>query len=288
MTLVEILRDLRIEFRSPGEHHHARDGWIQIDCPFCAPHSHKFHLGLLETGTLSNCWRCGPHRSSEALALITGQDETEIFRLLRPLSDLPSLKKIKPRGRLQLPKYGPLLSPHNRYLIKRGFSPDELSSLWQIGGIGATNHLRWRILIPIVYQGEIVSWTTRSIGGNSARYINARPEQEKIPAKEILYGLDFCSHVIIVVEGPTDVWRIGPGAAATMGTAYSESQLDIISRFPVRYVCFDNESQAQRRAQQIISNVRSFPGETFNIVLDSKDPGSASAKETRRLRSLLK
>jgi hypothetical protein len=73
-----------------------------------------------------------------------------------------------------------------------------------------------------------------------------------------------------------------------MGTAYSESQLDIISRFPVRYVCFDREKPAQRRAQHIISNVRSFPGETFNIVLDSKDPGDASTKEVKRLRDLLK
>lgn len=288
ITLADILRDLGIEFRPPGTHHHARDGWIQIDCPFCAPHSHKYHLGIVESGALSNCWRCGPHRTSEALALITGQDEGELFRLLRPLSDLPLLKRIKPKGRLQLPKHGPLLPPHLRYLSGRGFIPDDLSTLWSIKGIGAQSRLSWRILIPILYQGEIVSWTTRSIGGNSARYINAKPEQEKIPAKDILYGLDFCSHVIIVVEGPTDVWRIGPGAAATMGTAYSEPQLDIISRFPVRYICFDREGPAQRRAARIISNIRSFPGETYNIVLDSKDPGEAGRKEVRALRALLK
>jgi len=289
MSLPDLLANLQIDFKLAGEHHHAREGWVQIDCPFCSHSPHKYHLGLVERGNLSNCWRCGIHRSSDALSLITGRSEKEMFLLLRPLFDLPAPRKVKTSGKLSLPPHSDLLPQHHRYLERRGFAPSEIESLWGVKGIGNSSRLSWRLLIPIFYEGEIVSWTTRSIGNHSARYINAKPDQEKISAKSILYGLDHCSpKAILLVEGPTDVWRIGPGAAAVMGTAYTESQIEILSRFPVRYICFDREPQAQRRAHAIIDQVSVFPGETYNIILEkASDPGEAKGRELRELRSLI-
>ena len=85
-------------------------------------------------------------------------------------------------------------------------------------GIGLHPRLPWRLFIPIHSHGRPISWTTRSIGTkDKKKYITASPAEEAAPHKQTLYGLDYCRHTVIVVEGPLDAWNIGPGAAATYG-----------------------------------------------------------------------
>lgn len=134
----------------------------------------------------------------------------------------------------------------------------------------------------------MVSWTTRSISDrHSERYISASPQEESIDHKTLLYSEDYVRETIIVCEGPTDVWRIGPGAVSTFGTSFSQGQVDKICRYPRRVVCFDRESFAQRRAAELCDLISPFPGETFNIKLETgKDPGNCDIKEIKKLRSL--
>jgi DNA primase len=87
------------------------------------------------------------------------------------------------------------------------------------------------------------------------------------------------------VEGPLDVWRIGPGAVCTCGTAFTRTQLARAVRFPVRAVCYDNEPTAQRRARKLVKQLEVFPGKTMLIQLESgKDPGSADESELCEMR----
>ena len=106
--------------------------------------------------------------------------------------------------------------------------------------------------------------------------------------KELLYGEDYCRGSVIIHEGPTDVWRTGPGAVALLGTGFTDAQVLRLSHYGLRIVCFDSEPAAQRRANKLCSLLDGFPGETINVVLDSKDPGSATPKEIAKLRKLLK
>ena len=147
--------------------------------------------------------------------------------------------------------------------------------------------LPWRLFIPFHIHGEVVSWTTRSIGQNGLRYVSASSDQEKVNHKSILYGEDFCRHAVIVHEGPFDVWRTGPGAVATCGTGFSRSQLLRLSNYPVRVICFDNEKQAQQRATELCDLLEPFPGETIQVTLDAKDAAEASDKEINQLRRFL-
>jgi hypothetical protein len=163
-----------------------------------------------------------------------------------------------------------------------------MESLWGLQGIGPTGDQAYRIFIPIKYRGEIVSWTTRSIRDKGLRYLSASSEQERLPHKNLLYGEDLCFNVVIVVEGPFDVYRTGPGAVATFGTSYSREQLLKISKYPVRVICFDAEVQAQVQARKMVAELSCFPGKTYNVVLDSKDAGAASDKEIKALRKFLK
>ncbi len=105
--------------------------------------------------------------------------------------------------------------------------------------------------------------------------------------KDLLYGADFASHTIIVVEGPTDVWRIGPGAVGVMGLQYSQKQVALIADYPTRFICFDDEPSAQRRAFKLASELREFPGQTSILAVTSSDPGSASDEQISELRELV-
>jgi hypothetical protein len=53
-------------------------------------------------------------------------------------------------------------------------------------------------------------------------------------------------------------------------------------------VCFDNQAVAQRKARALCDELSAFGGETLNVILDAKDAGSATDKEIRKLRRLLK
>ena len=92
----------------------------------------------------------------------------------------------------------------------------------------------------------------------------------------------------MIVEGPLDVWRIGFGAVATMGTSFSTTQILKLSKYPIRITCFDNEPKAQRRAERLHADLGLFPGVNQNIFLETgKDAASASDKEIQKVRSLL-
>jgi len=164
-------------------------------------------------------------------------------------------------------------------------NPDEIERLWGVQGIGLASELSWRLWIPIYHQGEVVSWTTRAIGNTDARYITASPEQESKSIKSVLYGGDMVRYASIICEGPIDAWAIGPGAVAVCGLSYTKAQLLETSKFPVRVICFDSESIAQKRANRLAKQLQVFPGETHVVVLESgDDPAEADRSEILELR----
>ena len=285
MTFVELLDHYRIPHVSAGQHRHATHGRISLDCCHCSPHSGKFKLGYHLSFHFLNCWTCGYLPLHRTLAVLTGESESRIGRLL-DRTERPRIAPEEVSGTLSLPKgIGPLLEPHRRYLKKRGFDPSHLETFWGVRGIGLATKLAWRIFIPIHLHGEIVSWTTRTINDETEpRYITAPKMSEKVSARKTLFGIDHATHSIIVCEGSLDAIAIGPGAVATMGVGYSRAQLALIAKFPMRAICFDNEPDAQKRAKQLCRNLEVMPGKTFRVELEGKDAASTSEKERRLLR----
>lgn len=291
MTFLDLLRQCNVEFREQGQHHHVTSGWLNVDCIYCSPNSNKFRLGYNIRGGYLSCWSCGSKRLSQFVMDLTGFSYPKVKHLLTGLVRDKLPPELKVRGKLKIPDtVGDLLPQHVKYLRGRGFKPDKLTKLWDVKGIGRTSHLGWRIFIPIYFQGEIVSWTTRAIGANATlRYRTADAADEKINHHDLLYGEDYTWNTIIVVEGPLDVWKIGPGAVCTCGTAISKAQVLRMAKYPKRYICFDSEPNAQRKAQKLSDDLSVFDGQTFNVVLESgKDPGEAKLSELKELQSLLK
>lgn len=288
-SILEFLKEHEIRFVQHGEHQHATEGWVNVDCSFCSKNSRHYRLGIpLSNPVFGVCWSCGSHPLAEAISETLDISIPKARKLLEGLECDYSYRTREKRSSLILP-HGlcDMMPVHRNYLQKRGFDPDELASLWGVRAIGQEEKLAWRIFLPVHSYGEVVSWTTRSIMEYApVRYMNARPEQERVSPKTLLFGEDYVrGDSIIVVEGPFDVYRIGPGAVATMGLSYSKEQILRMSRYKRRAVCFDNEPRAIKQAKRLCSQLEAFPGETNLLLLESgKDAGEASKKEINELR----
>lgn len=296
MKFQDLLRENRITHWTEGKY--CRPGWVQFHCPFCFGRTNpeKPYCGYNIAYNYVNCWACGPHSVAKTVMTLTGLSYREIKGQLDNLDSVKHEEKVH-RGKLILPEgLGPLLKRHGSYLRGRGFKTKELKDLWRIQGLGKEgkragaewNNLAWRIFIPVIWRGEIVSWTTRSLIDEGMRYMSAGESEEAIPHKHLLYGEDYATTAISIHEGPIDVWKIGPGAVATLGTGFTPAQVLRMSKYPRRIVCFDSEPAAQKRARKLCSLLEVFPGETFNVTLDAKDAGGASEGELSELRSLLR
>lgn len=287
--MIEIFDRFGISYRL-APHKNVRRNWCGVDCFKCSPNSEKFRLGFeLATGRC-HCWVCGKFQNSFALAQLLRIRIKEAESLLQNNSyRVQDWKQEERTGTLVLPKgVGPLQQPHRRYLEKgRNLNPDEMAEIWGAQGIGIASRFQWSIFIPIYDRfGRMVSWTTRAIGKEiERRYRSASEDEEEVPHKSLLYGAHRARHTIIIVEGPLDVWTIGPGAVATCGVGYSSAQLAIMAEYPYRVVCFDAEDDAQRRADELCMELSCMPGTTENVILETgKDANAADPDEVAELR----
>jgi hypothetical protein len=146
-----------------------------------------------------------------------------------------------------------------------------------VGGIGLASKFAWRVFIPFYFRGEVVSFLTRGIV-DEQRYRSAQASEEILDHRSLLYGEDHARHAIVICEGPTDVWAIGPGAVATCGIGYKREQVVRMAGFPVRGILYNNEPEAQRRAKKLCRELEVFPGKTFNIVPTYKDAAETMNK----------
>lgn len=285
MTTLELLAQHGISCRHPGEDHHVGAGWIGIECPRCGKGSGQFHAAFPADGFACHCWRCGKLNLGEVLAELTGRSKAACWKLIGGMERIRLAAEPGVQGKLQLPPHGPLLPVHRNYLLERGFDPDELVNTWQLSGIGMHARLAWRLLLPMQRGKQVVSWTTRaSTDAAGRRYINAKPEEEAVPIKHLLFGAHLAGHTVIVCEGPLDACRIGPGAVALLGMTCTREQLLLLSRYPCRAVAFDSEPAAQQQARRLCEALAAFDGVTKLVEIDAPDPGSADEHEIKLLR----
>lgn len=271
---------------APDGHHHVRKGWIGVDCPFCSPGIHHYRLGFHEYSGRVNCWMCGRVDPVEVLVeicKISKREAIDLWRSRRRGFQIDTNEKHT--GRYKEPNgVGELRDAHRRYLRGRGFDPNSLTSIWEIGGMGP-GKLGWRIFIPIFdANGKRVSWTTRSIGAGR-RYISASPDEEAVHHKSLVYGAHLARNAIIVVEGPTDAWAFGQGAGGVLGIRYTPEQIALLAEFSVRAICFDRSADAQSRAKHLCKQLAAFPGVTEQVEIESgEDPATADPEEIMEIR----
>ena len=252
-------QDFRIPV-APKGHKHSRRGWINIRCPFCTG-TEGYHFGYnLEKG-YGFCFRCGWHPVDLTIQTLIKTDERQVKKILLNYivagqlleSGLREEPYEKP-DKLKWPEgYGKMVTAHRNYLLKRGFDPEELEREWNIGGTRYWGFYAFRIVAPIIFHNEAVSWQSRDITDKQkAKYLPCPKEQELLHHKQLLYGLDKALwKTVVVVEGITGVWRLGPGSVATFGVEYTPSQLLLLQSFDRVMIFYDGDEPGQDAAEKM-------------------------------------
>jgi len=313
IDILKLYRDFNIEYRDQG-HKHCRQGWVQIECNFCTGNP-GYHLGYCVDSTSKFagsfvCWRCGGHSTFKVLREILkrGLDVKEIIKRYRVSGYAGPSVQTEIRLVKSAFKYptdtGPLKPHHRKYLINRkggGFNPDYIEQEWGVLGTGPLSTLSYRVgkekkvldyrnrlIIPIEWGGKIVSFQGRAITERSKmKYLACPEEREIINLKTIIYGKTDWKRCV-VVEGVTDVWRLGFGAVSLFGIKYTLQQIRVLSKFEEVFLLFDPEPQAQAQAKKIQAalNFRGVKVELLDFLVT--DPGDMKQDDADHLMSELK
>lgn len=191
--------------------HETRNGWTDIDCPFCGATSTRQdpHFGFSRKGY--NCFVCGAHGNLHHLAQhlrVPGFDGT----------DLPPIRHRAPRPQ-QAPEPEPTwLREAAAWLETYEAAPDKCR-LWQRYkplddsaierhrfGVGYLPDMGWaglRLTVPLFEEGEIVGFAGRAIPDSrlAPKWLVARG------SRRVLWNLDRVrggEHVLWIVENYVD------------------------------------------------------------------------------------
>ena len=180
------------------------------------------------------------------------------------------------------------------HLIAKGALPAELAEAGLVlqpeDGRPAFDRFRDRIIFPITDgRGRVVSFGGRAMDPTAgAKYLNG-PDTPLFDKGRLLYGLADARRLLhaggggaplVVVEGYFDAiacQRASIAAVAPMGTALTETQMDILWRLhPEPTLCFDADragrqaaGRAIERALPLLGSARSF---RFANLSGGKDP----------------
>lgn len=269
INIKQIFEDHKIDIKTSGSQ--ISKGWIAVQCPFCGDSG--FHLGWNDKFHIFSCWKCGRHSVKKVLTTLLKIPVSEIEKLLKNYSVIDTFedetKNVKNFSSISLPENeGRLLSEHKKYLLSRGFNHKELSSRYNIVGTGKKGILRDRILIPIYFKKNLVSYMTRDITDEHEKKIIAcREYEEAVHFKDLIYNFDnIPGNTVIVSEGIFDAWRWGDIGTATFGIVFSENQIDLLSCFKNVFIIFDsniyendklvkNEKKAKEQAEKLADNL---------------------------------
>lgn len=286
MDVLQLYRDHGVHAATEGEKH-TRPGWVNTDCPYCTGNP-GVHLGYELANNYYYCWRCGWHPIVETISLLLRIPASNAVDLIKQYKG--TVKDIKYEKKQDkpflLPSHAALTNRHKKYLLKRNYDPNYIEEVWSVKGTGPIsivdgNDYKHRLLIPINWDGNMISYITRDITDrHKKKYLVCPKERETIHHKHILYGLpQHWTQTGICVEGVTDVWRFGPSSFATFGIEYKNIQVRWMAKLFSRVaVVFDSESQAIKQANKLVAELKLRGVDAFRVPIE-EDPGSMLQSE---------
>lgn len=156
--------------------------------------------------------------------------------------------------------------------------------------------LRGRITIPITdYRGNIIAFTARTLDpNNKSKYLNSI-NSPKFQKSEAVFGICEARRnaskypYVVAVEGAPDVLRLQsigmPNAVATLGTAWSDSQFDLLrSKAGVRSICFIPDADPPKGGTfgpgilAVMKNGAAALRRGFDVTVRELPPGPDGAK----------
>ena len=299
MNVTQLYKDYNIHIAQSGERHY-RYNWINTSCPFCSGNKGN-HLGYSIKDDYFRCHRCGFKTHKEVILALTNKPANKVLKLLKKYKGKATYQKQKkvvvekPKTLVEPSNLTPLNSFHRKYLENRNFDVDYLIDTFELQSTSPISKLDKydysnRIYYPIYHNNDKVSFQTRTVNSKeTVKYKTCPPEYETVFHKDILYGRqEFWCKTGIIVEGVTDVWRIGPYACATFGVKYSSNQVrEIYRNFKRVAVMYDNDKNSktntgEENACKLIDELLFLGVDAFRVRPDS-DPGNMTDDEAKYL-----
>ena len=294
-----------------------------IRCPWCTDDPSQ-HLSISPKGWYL-CRRNRSHKgknparlvqaligcSAETARAITGQDHTNIpensmarvRERLRPPA--PPIKRIlKMPAEFRKFRDVPSARPFIAYLERRGFGHDTILNLtdnWDIR-YAVTGPFHHRIVFPIIVNGDLVTWTARTISAdNPVRYKTMTTDPERAqqlglkpasrPINDYLLWQDHLAYgggTIVLCEGPFVCLKInvvgmrhGIVSTCFFTNSPSNAQIDILHevlpKFRRRILLLDQGTLSI--SLRVTATLREFSVHLGRLPDNVKDPGDLSERE---------
>lgn len=252
--VVKFCRDYRINYATRGQQ--ITEGWVGIYiCPFCG--KSEYGLAVHSLSGVVLCWRCGKHSQVELIRALLSCSISNAITLKKQYKGSRGyeIEEVTHAEVCNWPQgCGKLSERAKKYLWRRGFDAEFLEHTWSLRSTDNFGDYKFRIIAPIMVNGKMVSYQGRDYTDKAdLRYKACKKENEVIPHQSIVYGLDQVKgNSCVVVEGITDVWRLGLGAICCFGIAWTLAQANMIAdNFKTVFILFDTEEQAQIQALKL-------------------------------------
>lgn len=149
-----------------------------------------------------------------------------------------------------------------RLLSSKGYNEKQMldSGLIKRGQYGIMDAFRKRVMFPIIdIYGNVIAFGGRVLDDSLPKYLNSA-ESVFYNKRRHLFGLNIVKNQkpithIVLVEGYMDVVMLTNfginGAVASLGTAFTEQQANLIKRFAKDvFLCYDADSAGQKAAMR--------------------------------------
>jgi len=293
--LLKFLDDHNIDYKESGKN--IGRNWIGIsECIFCS--AGGYHLGIHKQSKSVSCFVCGesctlPFFISDSLNISVYESN----KIIKEYIDYDIDIEVKETGnKTILPSnIGELNKKAVKYLKKRNFDPEYLKNIFKLKATGHHSTLshnnqdsdfKFRIIIPIYMNRKLVAYTGRDYTEQrDPRYKHPFLEACIIPPSSAIYNLDNVNDKkIIIVEGPTDVWRMGDNTVSLQGVKYTKEQIRYLAQMELQKVVILFDNGAENQAIKLSNALSGVVPKISVAFLDKEDPANLSDIEALKLK----
>ena len=292
---VSFCKDYGIPYATRGKQ--ISRGWIGLRDVFNKANDTDWHLAGNSAGGYLNSWIDGGHSIKSWLEIVA--PDADYHKIMQEYGDEISYvnrlnDKVENATYLEF-NFPELPSHARKYIEKRKFDPDELIEKYGLRWGGIVGDFAYRIIIPVYdATGKMVSYQGRFIGKDCAeipRYKNLSLEKSLVDPKSILFNENnVVGDTVYVCEGFFNVVRFGQNAVASLGTSFTESQVQALSKYKRCVILFDSEDAAQKKAKKLGVRVSSMGGakvEVIDLELGDRDIAECTDEEIKEFRRII-
>lgn len=284
--------------------------YYQVSCPYCKDTRHRLYVNhrfgkhdahgrpLLFLATCFN-ENCLNNRDNFKDFLDQLEKDELVEATVKPGKIVPEeLREVLPPGPT-IPLHRLRRTHEARvYLQSRGFDPDELSERFGVTYCQSSRYsfARNRLIFSIYEKGKLKGWQARYVGELDWK----GPKKKELPPKyfntpdahfksRVIFNWEqMCQwHTGIIVEGPTDVFRMGSMSGCIFGNSMSDVQkrkFAAVFRKRSGVLLLDPEEYKSASTASTLEFFRTnMPGRFCAVKLpDGTDPGSLSREFLRQ------